>query len=120
MLVRAAEIVYGDGCCAVVGSENQTLLGHHDNEPFAFFSFKNAGDYMWSASCTEGIRWCLCVLLSKLHLAKVEDILPDVLYNFRLFHPVVELIVPIYVTLHSVKWLLMLSGFIVTSAHLRE
>lgn len=46
---------------------------------------------------------CLCVLLSRLHLAKVEDIPADILYNFRLFCPVVELTVPIYVTPHCVK-----------------
>lgn len=59
-------------------------------------------------------------LLSRLHLAKVEDIPTDVLFNFRLFCPVVELTVPIYVTPHCVKWLKMLFGFIVTLAHLSE
>jgi len=63
---------------------------------------------------------CLCVLLPRLHLANIEDILSDVLYNFRLFCPVVELKVPIYVTSHSEKLLLMLFGFIATLAHLSE
>ncbi len=85
MLVRVAEIVYGDGCCAVGGSENQTLLGHHDNEPFALVS-ESTGDYMWSASCTEGIWQGVCVLsIVKAPLAKVEDILPDVFIILQAF-----------------------------------
>ncbi len=46
---------------------------------------ESTGDYMWSASCTEGIWQGVCVLSIKAPLAKVEDILPDVFIILQAF-----------------------------------